>query len=149
MAEHDEHPPVEGAVPASHEASEPPPADPAPRPAASEGPPPHAETLNYGAPPRDSRYRRWAANGSVRVGAVAIVAGLVGGLVGGGIVAAFSDGGGHDRSGPVRFQREMPGGGPGFRGPRYWGQFPNGRGFPDRGLPQPTTPGTPTPKASG
>jgi hypothetical protein len=144
MAEHEE--PAEGAVPASHEASEPPPAA---RPAASEGPPPRAETLDYGAPPRDSRFRRWSAHGSVRVGAVAIVAGLVGGLVGGGIVAAFSDGGGHDRSGPVRFKREMPGGAPGFRGPRYWGQLPNGRGFPDPRLPQPTMPGTPTPKASG
>jgi hypothetical protein len=82
------------------------------------------------------------------------VAGLVGGLVGGGIVAAFSDDGGHERSGPVRFERQMPGGAPGFRGPRYWGELPNGRGFPDRGFPdrrfpQPTTPVTPTPKASG
>ena len=79
------------------------------------------------------------------------MAGLVGGLVGGGIVAAFSDDGGHDRSGPVRFQRQVPGGAPGFRGPRYWGQVPNGRGFQNRRLPQqqPTAPAAPTPQATG
>jgi hypothetical protein len=154
MSEHDEHPPAEGAVPVSRESGEPP-ADPAARPAppVSGGPPPRGETLEYGAAPRESRFRRWSGNGAVRAGALAIVAGLVGGLVGGGIVAAFDGGDGHDdRSGPVRIQRQLPGGAPGFRGPRYWGQQgPNGRGFPNRRIPQPATPATPTPspKTSG
>jgi hypothetical protein len=72
------------------------------------------------------------------MGALAIVAGLVGGLVGGGIVAAFS-GDGHDRAVPVRFER----GAPGFRAPRYWEQ-PNRVPQFRRGIPQPAQPAPPT-----
>jgi hypothetical protein len=162
MAEHDEHSPAEGAAAASRGPSDEPAAgaDPAARPAASEGAaPPPAEMLDHGAPPRGDRWsgraRRWSASGPVRLGAVALVAGLVGGLVGGGIVAAFSDDGGHDRYGPVRFERNMPRGGPGFGGPRYWGRPPDGRLNP-REMPQPGQPGVPaqptpipSPKATG
>jgi hypothetical protein len=149
MAEHDEHPPAEGARPS---AETPAAAEPATRPAASEGPPPPAETITRGSSARGDRFRRWSRNGAVRLGATAIVAGLIGGLVGGGIVAAFSDDGGHDRyGGPVMFQRNMPGGPPGFRAPRYWGQPPYGRSGPNgRRLPQqqPTPPAQPTPVPS-
>jgi hypothetical protein len=87
------------------------------------------------------------------MGALAIVAGLVGGLVGGGIVAAFNDDG-HDRKGPVFFQRGMQRGGPGFRVPRYQGQQPNRMPQFRRGIPQPNQPAqpatpTPSPTTSG
>ena len=176
MAEHDENVPAEGAVPASRTPDEAPrtpgeaprAADQAPRTpgeaprAAAEGPPSPAETLGHGPEPRaragrwSGRARGWAGNGGVRLGAVAIVAGLVGGLVGGGIVAAFSgDDEGHDRSGPVRFERDMRGG-PGFGGPRYWGRPPYGRMDPRYVVPPPGWQGAPaqptpvpSPKASG
>lgn len=153
MAEHDEHPPEQGAAPrtpADRPVAEPPHTEPShAEPPHAE--PPHAETLAYGPPPREGRVRRWARNGSVRMGAVTLVAGLVGGLVGGGIVAAFSDDG-HDGGGPVRFDRRLPRGGPEF-GRRYWG--PPGGGFQGRRFPQqpppqqpPPTP-VPSPKATG
>jgi hypothetical protein len=164
MAEHDEHPPAGGAVPASRGSGEAEPpaaeADPATRPAASESPPPHAETLDQGAPPRgggwSGRARRWSGSGAVRLGAVAIAAGLVGGLVGGGIVAAFSDDDGPDRAVPMRFERHMQRGGPGWGGPRYWGGQPPYGWMDPRGVPQPGRPGVPvqpapvpSPTASG
>jgi hypothetical protein len=86
------------------------------------------------------------------MGVVAIVAGLIGGLVGGGVVAAFSDDG-HDRPGPARFERGVP---PGFRG--YYGRRPNGRWAPPnrRNMPWPGRPGAsgrpapePSPKTTG
>jgi hypothetical protein len=90
-----------------------------------------------------SRFRRWSANASVRTGAVALVAGLVGGLAGGGIVAAFS-GDDHDHVRPVRVERGMPRGGPGFHGPRHWG--PGGPQF--RQFRQPAQPPQPAPTPS-
>jgi hypothetical protein len=70
---------------------------------------------------------------------------LVGGLAGGGIVAAFSDDG-HDHARPVRFERDMPRGFPGFRGPHH--RAPRGPAHaPYREPPQPAP--TPTPKATG
>ncbi|WP_329239313.1 hypothetical protein OG417_37410 [Actinoallomurus sp. NBC_01490] len=102
-------------------------------------------------PPGPGRWRRWSSNGSVRAGALTLVAGLVGGLVGGGIVAAFDDDHGHDRSVQVRFG---PGGimGRGYgHAPRDWAP-PNGWG-PNRRVPQPGQPATPapvpSPKSSG
>jgi hypothetical protein len=141
MSEHSEHP-ADGAPPPGEQTSQPPPATgegdvigTAPHASAPERPP--------------SRYRRWSANAGVRMGAVAIVAGLVGGLVGGGIVAAFS-GDGHDRVQPVRFERGMPRGGPGFGGPRYL--IPRGQ-WQRRDRPQtpptPPAPVTPSPRVSG
>ena len=179
MAENEEHP-AEGAAPAPRGPGEtpaaetpagaapaaeaPPAAGPPPAAHSHEGapppPPPPGGTAPYAtpAPAGPGRFRRWSANAGVRMGALAIVAGLVGGLVGGGIVAAFN-GDGHDHEGPVLFQREMRGA-PGFRAPGYWGQQPNrvpqfGRGLPQPNQPdqpvQPPTPvpPTPSPKSSG
>jgi hypothetical protein len=161
MAEHNEHDSsAEGATPEPAEA---------PSPASGQGPGdrsathayegaaphPQAETLSTGAPTGgrwSGRFRHWSASGTVRMGAVALVAGLVGGLVGGGIVAAFSDDG-HDHAVPVRFERGMQRGGPpGFYGPRYYrGQPPNGRWNPPNapGVPQPNPPATPVPAPTG
>jgi hypothetical protein len=142
MSEHSEHP-AEGTPPPGERTS---PAHPAPAEGDVIGTAPHGP-----APARPpSRFRHWSANASVRMGAVAVVAGLIGGLVGGGIVAAFSDDG-HDRVKPMRFERGGPRGGPGFRvPPYYWG--PYGRMVPPRQV-QPTTPPTtaptPSPKATG
>ncbi|MDN3352349.1 hypothetical protein [Actinomadura sp. DC4] len=153
MAEHDEQPPAESGAPASHGGT------PEPTPATRETTPPQRETIEHGAPPREDRgpgrFRRLSASGTARVGAVAIAAGLIGGLVGGGVVALFDHDGGHDRSGPVRFQRGFPQGAPGFRGGPY-SQFRQGQqGRPGRGLPPqqlnpPTMPTpAPSPTASG
>jgi hypothetical protein len=152
MAEHNEHDSSpEGAAPESR-----PPQTAAGGPGdrsathAYEGAAPHpqAETLSTAAPAGGGRFRRWSANGTVRMGAVTLIAGLVGGLVGGGIVAAFSDDG-HDRAVPVRLERPAPWGG--FTGPRYRGQPPNGRRImPDQPAPiPPGTPVQPTPTPSG
>lgn len=140
MSEHSEHP-AEGSTPPGEPVH---PASPAPAEGDVIGTAPHASAAER--PP--SRFRRWSANASVRMGAVAIVAGLVGGLVGGGIVAAFSDDG-HDRVQPMRFERGMPRGGPGFRVPPYYGG-PYGRWMP-RQQGQPAIPPTPapSPKATG
>lgn len=125
----DEHP-AEGTPPPVERTS----------PAAAEGDLIGTAPYASGPEPSPSRFRRWSANASVRTGTVAVVAGLVGGLVGGGVVAAFSDDG-HVR--PVRFEREMPRGGPGFRMPPYY-RRPFGRRMPPRqGRPQ--TPPAPTP----
>jgi hypothetical protein len=110
-------------------------------------PPPYSE-----GPPRPSRWRRWSSNGTVRAGGLTLVAGLVGGLVGGGIVAAFDDDHGDERSGPVRFDRSMHGV-PGFRAPHGWAP-PDGGGFgPHHRMPMRDWPGapvpTPTPTPSG
>jgi hypothetical protein len=91
------------------------------------------------------RMRRWATSGAGQIGIAALVAGVIGGLIGGGIVAAFTH---DDHDGPrqVRIERAVPfgGNGPGMR-QRYWGRPPgNGWIRPDRpGMP--TTPPTPTP----
>ncbi|GAB2862590.1 hypothetical protein GCM10027176_75620 [Actinoallomurus bryophytorum] len=161
MAEHEEHP-AEGTPrgPDETPAGEAPPAAGPPAAHAHEGappPPPPGGTTPYAtaAPAQPGRFRRWSAHAGVRMGAVAVVAGLVGGLVGGGIVAAFSDGG-HDHSGPAVFQRQMRGA-PGFRAPGYWGQQPNRMPQFRRGMPQPNqpvqpatpVPPTPSPKSSG
>jgi hypothetical protein len=157
MAEHND-PPEEGATPASHGPGDPPapepPAGPGDRSAvhAHEGAIPQGETLDQG-PPRTGRWsgrvRRWSGNGSVRMGAVTLVAGLIGGLVGGGIVAAFNGGGHDERTVPVRVERGMPGG-PGFRGPRYYyEQPPYGWMGPNRPVyPRPAVPPTPAPTPS-
>jgi hypothetical protein len=162
MAEHEEHP-AEGTtprgpgdIPAAGEAP-PAPAQPAAHPHEGAPPPPPGGTAPYAtpAPAQPGRFRRWSANAGVRMGAVAVVAGLVGGLVGGGIVAAFDDDG-HDH-GPVVFQRKMMRGGPNFRAPRNWGQQPGRVPQFRRGIPQPNqpvqpatpVPPTPSPKASG
>jgi hypothetical protein len=157
MAEHNEHESSpEGAAP-----------EPQPPQAAAGGPGdrsathayegaaphPQAETLSTAAAPAgggrwSGRFRRWSADGTVRMGAVTLIAGLVGGLVGGGIVAAFSDDG-HDRAVPARFERGVQRDGPpGFYGPRYRGQPPNGRWMPNR-VPQPNPPATPAPTPTG
>lgn len=140
-----EAPPAAGQPAAQHEGAPPPP------------PPPPGGTATYAAPAPagPGRFRRWSANAGVRMGTVAVVAGLVGGLVGGGIVAAFSDHG-HDRKSPVFFQRDMRGA-PGFRAPGFRGQQPNRIPQFRRGIPQPNqpvqpatpVPPTPSPKASG
>ncbi len=147
MAEREEHP-DESVTPAAREPAAA--STPAPTPAA-ESPPPPAERVEYERPRQPGRFQRWSQNGPVRLGAVALVAGLVGGLVGGGIVAAVSDDG-HDHGGSVRF---VPGG-YGFRGPQYRGQMPYRgqdpyRRFVPRGVPRPVQPpvATPTPKATG
>jgi hypothetical protein len=153
MAEHEEHP-AEGTTPERGEEAPPAPAAEQP-PAAAAHPhegatPPPAGTTPYAtaapAPAAPGRFRRWSANAGLRMGAVAVVAGLVGGLVGGGIVAAFSDDG-HDRSGPVRLMPGMQRGGPNFRVPRYYGQQPNRMPQFRRGVPQPGQPATPAPPA--
>jgi hypothetical protein len=153
MSEHSEHP-AEGTPPSGERTG--------PQPDERTGPPspPPAEGDVIGTAPSaggpygpyapvgerpPSRFRRWSANGSVRMGAVAVVGGLVGGLVGGGIVAAFSDDG-HDHVQPVRFERGMPPGAPGFRGPRYW--MPRDPRNQPYELPAPPAP-TPSPKATG
>jgi hypothetical protein len=118
-----------------------------------EEPPQQTERLESHPAPRPSRWRRWSSNGSVRAGGLTLVAGLVGGLVGGGVVA-LADHGHDDRTGPVRISRGADG--PGFRGPGRWyppygGYAPNRRiPLPNRpDLPnQPPTP-APTPTPSG
>jgi hypothetical protein len=168
MAEHEEHP-AEGTPrgPDETPAGEAPPAAGAPAAHPHEGapppPPPPGGTAPYAttapappAPAPPGRFSRWSANAGVRMGAVAIVAGLVGGLVGGGIVAAFN-GDGHDHAVPVRFAPGMQRGGPGFGAPGYWGQQPNRVPQFRRGIPQPNqpvqpatpVPPTPSPKSSG
>lgn len=139
MSEHSEHPsqqpperPPGGAPPPADGdvIGTAPPADGPPAPARERGP---------------SRFRRWSANASARTGAVALVAGLVGGLAGGGVVAAFSDDG-HDQGQKVRFERGMPRGFPEFRGPRHWA--PRGPGnAPYQQPPQPVP--TPSPRTTG
>lgn len=146
----------------------PPPPDPpvAPAPPGPGAPPPQggaqAEFLESGrtpppyvegaAPPPSgpSRWRRWSSNGSVRAGALTLVAGLIGGLVGGGIVAAFNHDHGPDRL--VQVRRFGPGEmGRGFgQGPRDWAP-PNGGWGQNRRVPQPNQPGAPvpSPKSSG
>lgn len=144
MTDHSEHPSEGAAAPSGPTG----PAGDAFPPA--EGPPPPPK-------PRDGRFRRWSSGAPARMGAVALAAGLIGGLVGGGIVALFSGDGHDDRSMPVRFERGMPRGGQGFGGPRFYdprGQW--GRPYPRLPFqppkPQPTapvTPAPPTPKATG
>ena len=89
---------------------------------------------------RPDRFRRWSASAPVRMGALALVAGLVGGLVGGGVVAAFNDDG-HDGIQKVRFERGVPRGGPGWGRPRYMVPY-GGWVRPD----QPVPPGQPVPR---
>ena len=164
MAENEERPAENtaprgpGDTPAA--AGEAPPAagQPAAHPHEGAPPPPPGGTAPSAtpAPAEPGRFRRWSANAGVRMGAVAIVAGLVGGLVGGGIVAAFSDDG-HDHTGPVFFQRGMQRGAPGFLVPRYRGRQPDRVPQFRRGIPQPNqpvqpatpVPPTPSPKTSG
>ncbi|MFB9833517.1 hypothetical protein [Actinoallomurus acaciae] len=170
MAEHDEHDPRESATPAGEPSAPrpeppaepagggqapPPPAAPAPGAPPPQGgaqteflesgrtPPPYAE----GPPNGPSRWRRWSSNGSVRAGALTLVAGLIGGLVGGGIVAAFNHDHGPDR--PSQVRRFGPGEmgrgfGPGMRG---WAP-PNGGWGQNHRMPQPNQPGTPAPAPS-
>ncbi|MGI5230723.1 hypothetical protein [Actinoallomurus sp. CA-142502] len=175
MAEQDERDPREGATPAgeSPAARPEPPAPPAgggqtPPPPGPGAPPPHggaqAEFLESGrtappyvegaAPPRESRWHRWSSNGTARAGALTLVAGLIGGLVGGGIVAAFNDDHGSDHTVRLiqRDGRDFGFGRRGFVPPNGgWGQYrrmpqPNQPQQPDQsGAPVPV----PSPKASG
>jgi hypothetical protein len=149
MAENDEHEsgaPREGTPPAEPGAAP----NPGHSAAAPEGGP--TVPVRSGAdvpPPRGpGRVRRWSASPPARMGAITLVAGLIGGLVGGGIVAAFSDNGGGHGVRPTRVERMIPYGGPGF-GPRYWGPPPgDGWGYPKRpGMP--TAPPMPSPKTTG
>jgi hypothetical protein len=152
MAEHDENdpaatPPREPRPPAAA-------AGPGDATHANEGaaPPPRVEQPAQAVPAGPGRARRWSGSGTVRMAAVTLAAGLVGGLVGGGIVAAFDHDDGPDRTVHMRFQPGMRGDvGPGFRGPRYWGRPPDGGWFVPKGpgAPAPTAPATPTPKSSG
>jgi hypothetical protein len=167
MTEHSEHPPEGAAAPGDRTSpaggSSPPAAaegEAGDRPVAAE---PYASEPYAAEPPkaaRSNRFRRWSASAPIRLGAVALVAGLVGGLVGGGIVAAFSDDG-RDGGQKVRVERGMPWGGPGFRAPRYWNpgggwvqpdpRQPMRRGQPVLPKPpvQPSQAVTPSPTATG
>jgi hypothetical protein len=143
MSEHSEHPsqqPPERPAEAAPHATPPPAEGDVIGTAPPAGGPP--------APAGPSRFRRWSGNASVRTGAVALVAGLVGGLAGGGIVAAFSDDG-HDHAQPVRFERGMPPGFPEFRGPRYWAPRGPGNAPYPRPPQAPQQAPTPSPRATG
>ena len=152
MSEHSEHP-AEGAPPPAP-GTQPPAASTQPSAPGTQPPAPEGDVIGT-APPAyagerpPSRWRRWSANAGVRMEAVAIVAGLIGGLVGGGIVAAFDDDGG-DHVMPMRVERGVPYGGPGFRGPRYWMPYggPPGRQNPPNRQPAQPVP-TPSPKTTG
>lgn len=94
--------------------------------------PPRTEYLDT-EPPRGGRFRRWARSSPAQFVAVGLLAGLVGGLAGGGIVAAV-DG----RGGRAQLIRVRDGGPPfpGFRQFRVPGRAPF---FTPRPVPSPTT----------
>jgi hypothetical protein len=118
--------PGEGAAPAA--ASHPAAGEAGARPA--ESPPPAAAS--------PGRFRRWSAGRPLQFVVVGLLAGLAGGLVGGGVVAAFGDDG-HRHGRYVRIERGGPWGGDRFR-PRYWGPPPGGQWGPP-----PVEPGNPAP----